>query len=74
MVLVFEVEFIEITAPAPYAYDKILMIFGMFLCIQQRIAVDRVQLQLMPPVFHKQLYQPRDFARPLVVTEERIVK
>lgn len=50
------------------------MILGVLLRVEQAIAVDRVQLQLMPAALHEQLDEPRDFLRSLIVAEEGVVK
>ena len=74
MILISDVKFVKVSAPTPYANDQVFMVFGMFLRVKQRLAIDSVELQLMPAVFHEQFHKPCHFLRPLVVAKERIVE
>lgn len=74
MILVLYIELVEVAAPPPYPHDEIFMILGVLLRVEQAIAVDRVQLQLMPAALHEQLDEPRDFLRSLIVAEEGVVE
>ena len=55
MILIIYVKLVEITTPAPDADNKVLMILGMLLRVQQHFSVDGVQLKLMSAQINKRL-------------------
>ena len=44
MILIAFVQLHEVAAPAPYAYDQVRIVFGVFLGVQKNVAVDGVEL------------------------------
>ena len=61
MILILNIKLVEIPAPAPNADDKIFMILGMLLRVEQNLSVYRIQLKLMASKVDKRLYQSRHF-------------
>ena len=73
VILIFFVEFGKITAPAPYPHDKVGIIFGVRLRVKQSVAVDGVDLDLMPAAIDKRLDKRGGFLLSLGVSEHGIV-
>ena len=47
MILIFDIQFVEIAAPAPDADDEIGVILGVLLCIEKHLPIDGIKLKLM---------------------------
>jgi len=73
MILVFGIELTEVSTPSPNANDQIRITFGMLLCLEQHVAVDRVELKLMSSTREKILHESRNLALSLRIAEHRIV-
>ena len=74
VILILRVKLTEISAPAPYSYDKIGMILRVSLCLEQSVSVDGVDLKLMSAKLNKRLDELRHLLFSLLVTENGIVK
>lgn len=57
MILIANVQLAEITAPTPDPDYKIWVFFGMFLRVNQCVAVNRVYLYLMPAEVYERFYK-----------------
>ncbi len=74
MILILFVQLHEISAPSPYSYDQIVVIFRVLLGIQHGIPVYRVDLHLMPSQIDIGFYQSRNLGDAFLSTEQSIVQ
>ena len=74
MLTVNGVKLTEVSAPTPYAHDEVGIVFRMRLGIQQNVAVDGVQLELMSSALNKVAHERRYLLFAILRAEYAVVK
>ena len=73
MILIINIKLIEISAPAPDSNDKVLMILGVLLGIQQHFPIDGIKLNLMTAKVDKRLYKSSNLLYAVGISEGIVV-
>ena len=73
MILIADVEIDKISAPAPYSHNEIFVVFGVLFGIEQGLAVDGVELQLMPTKIDKRSNKCRHLPNAVLVAKNIFV-
>lgn len=73
VVLIFDIQLVEVAAPAPYAHNEVRIILGVLLCIQQPLAIDGIELQLVTAEEDKAFDKHGDLFDTDVVSQYRVV-
>ena len=73
LILIGGVQLAEISAPAPYADDEVLIRLGILLCGEEDIAVYGVYLQLMTAEVDERLDEGGDLSHSILVSEGVVV-
>ena len=73
MILISGIEIVPVSAPAPYSYDEVGVVFGVLARVEQAVAIYRIELELMSAKVDVRLYERGGLLNADVVAENRVV-